>query len=184
MSFYDKYGLIVLFVMALGCLVCLFIYNVVSGASGTFVDHTNLIKMMFAIPTAPQSISPKVEKIKPKESLGEAECRRVAEKLTRYPFPKQRPAFLRNAITNSNLELDCYCDKLKIAIEYNGRQHYEYTPYFHSSRDAFYTIKYRDEMKARLCRENNVTLIVVPYTVPVNRIEPYIQTEFLKLGLL
>lgn len=110
-----------------------------------------------------------------RESSGESECRRVAEMLTGKSFPKRRPNFLRNSITDANLEIDCYCDELKIGIEYNGRQHYQYVPHFHSSKDAFYTTKYRDEMKSRLCKENGVKLIVVPYTVEVKDIENYLK---------
>lgn len=107
-------------------------------------------------------------------SRGENECRRCIEKLTGRKFPKMRPDFLKNDVTLSNLELDCYCDELKLAVEYNGQQHYAYIPHFHSSKDAFYNVKYRDDMKRRLCESNGIDLIVVPYTVPEDEIEEYI----------
>jgi hypothetical protein len=82
------------------------------------------------------------------------------------------------AISDSNLELDCFNEELRIGIEYNGRQHYEYVPRFHKTKDAFYTTKYRDDMKMRLCKKNGVRLIVVPYTVPLNSIESYLVQKF------
>lgn len=181
-GFYDKYGLTILFGVAIICIVGLLIYNFVSGATGTYVDHSNLIWSLFSAPGPSPSRDSHSERHHGTSS-GEAECRRVAEKLTGFAFPKQRPSFLRNVVTDSNLELDCYCPELNVAIEYNGRQHYEYTPYFHASRDAFNTIRYRDEMKARLCRENGVSLIVVPYNVPVSEIESHLNREFAKLGV-
>jgi len=55
-------------------------------------------------------------------SKGETECRRVIESIFNKPFNKARPDFLRNMVTGGeyNLELDCYNNSLKIAVEYNG----------------------------------------------------------------
>jgi hypothetical protein len=100
----------------------------------------------------------------------------VLEKLFKKPFSKTRPDFLKNPALDEgkNLELDCYNDELKLAVEYNGVQHYKYSPYFHRTRDAFQNQKYRDYLKRVMCKENGITLIEVPYTIPVNRIETYI----------
>jgi hypothetical protein len=111
-------------------------------------------------------------------SAGETECRRVAEFLTGYKFPTARPDFLRNEITNTNLEIDCFCAELAIGIEYNGRQHYEYIPHFHQSKDAFYNMKYRDQIKKQLCEKNGITLIIVPYTIKIEDIEAFIMQKF------
>lgn len=46
-------------------------------------------------------------------------------------FNPARPDWLKNPHTGRNMELDCYNEKLGIAVEYNGRQHYEYSPHFH-----------------------------------------------------
>jgi len=116
---------------------------------------------------------------KSKISSGEHECKRVVEKIFNKEFKKIRPDFLKNTITSNdttiyNLELDCYNDELKLAIEYNGRQHYEYVPFFHKNKEAFYNQKYRDEFKRIKCKENGVILIEVPYTISINDIERYI----------
>ena len=109
----------------------------------------------------------------PKESSGERECRRVLQKIFNKPFNKCRPNFLSNPVTGDrfNLELDCYEHSLKLAIEYNGIQHYKYVPYFHKNKEAFYNQKYRDDMKRRICKENNINLIEVPYTIKLEHIK-------------
>lgn len=110
------------------------------------------------------------------DSKGETECRRVMEKIFRKPFPKVRPDFLRNPVTgnNFNCELDCYNEELKLAVEYNGQQHYKFVPYFHKNKEAFYNMRYRDELKKRMCHDNDVVLIEVPYTVKVDEIENFL----------
>lgn len=109
-----------------------------------------------------------------KESKGEKECRRIMQKLFQKEFTRVRPDFLLNRNTNRRLELDCYNDKLKLALEYNGAiQHY-------NDRDQIN----RDKMKKEMCKQNGVTLISVPYTVPFNELENYILYKLEKKGCL
>jgi hypothetical protein len=112
----------------------------------------------------------------PKESKGEAECRRCLQDIFKKPFPSKRPDFLRNPVTggNYNLELDCYNAEMSLAVEYSGIQHYKYVPYFHRNKDAFLNQKYRDDMKKRICKEYGINLIEVPYTVKVEDIRAYL----------
>ena len=119
-----------------------------------------------------------------KESSGERECRRVLQDIFKKPFNSSRPDFLKNPVTgnNFNLELDCYEPSLRLACEYNGQQHYKYVPYFHKNKEAFYNQKYRDELKERMCRDNNIHLISVPHTVKVNNIEEYIVRNLKIIG--
>jgi hypothetical protein len=166
---------VLFFAMAVVVLVVIMLWNFLSGEKGTYVDHTS---MMWTLLGKKKSF--KTNNTKPFESKGEIECRRVAELVTGKPFPKARPSFMQNVVSGQNLELDCYSDKLKIAIEYNGEQHYKYTPHFHSSKDAFYNMKYRDEMKARLCKQNGIRLVIVPYTVKLNDIENFLREALLE----
>lgn len=122
---------------------------------------------------------PKAGRRPPQESKGETECRRVLEELFKRPFAKSRPDFLRNPVTSNgmdsnNLELDCYNSELKIAVEYNGIQHYKYVPYFHKTKDSFQNQKYRDYMKRDLCQSNGILLIEVPYTVNIPEIKSFL----------
>ncbi len=118
----------------------------------------------------------------PKESKGERASRAAAERIFGKPFTKIRPDFLRNDVTHHNLELDVYNEELQLAIEYSGRQHYEFVPFFHKNYEAFLNQKYRDEMKKTKCKENGVKLIEIPYTVKLEDIESFIRIEAKKLG--
>lgn len=111
------------------------------------------------------------------ESKGEAECRRVLETLFKEPFPSARPDFLSNPVTGVNLELDCYNKDLQLAVEYNGIQHYEYTPRFHKNKEAFMNQKYRDELKRQMCELHGVNLIEVPNMLKIVDIEAFIVKE-------
>jgi len=162
------------------------LFNFLTRQKGSYTNYDETIKALFELPFAPKkSVSESREAAWENRSFsansngiqskGEQECKRVIEEITQKPFIKHRPDFLKNEITGKNLELDCYNDELKLAIEYNGIQHYEYTPVFHKTRDSFYNTKYRDKMKATLCHENGIKLIVVPYTVKLQDIKRYIQ---------
>ena len=118
---------------------------------------------------------------KGRDSKGETECRTVLQQIFRKPFSKTRPKFMFNSVTGSNLELDMFDRDLMLAVEYNGRQHYEYVPYFHRSRESFQNQKYRDRMKRESCRKLDINLIEVPYTVKNHEIEGYLIGELRKL---
>lgn len=96
-------------------------------------------------------------------------------------FVKVRPDFLKYPKTNRNLELDFYCEELKVAVEYNGRQHYEYIPFFHKNDiNNFDRQKRRDIFKRLACEKHGITLINVPYTIKNEDIYNYIMMEFIK----
>lgn len=134
----------------------------------------NLLSNQYVQPNQPNPISQQSNYSK--DSKGEIECRRVVESIFKKPFIKVRPDFLRN-VNGQNLELDIFNQELRIAVEYNGRQHYEYIPFFHRTRDSFNNQKQRDFIKRLLCEKNNITLIEVPYTVKLENIEDYITSE-------
>ena len=114
------------------------------------------------------------------DSKGERECRRVLQKLLGKPFDKIRPKFLFNSITGDNLEFDMYDSQLQLAVEYNGRQHYEYTPFFQKTKDAFRNQQYRDKMKRDISKKLNIVLIEVPYTVKIRDIEEFLVNQLRK----
>lgn len=161
-----------IFYIALAIIVILYVINIFSGTKGTYVDYTETMWDLISKP-----VHHKRKANKNFESKGETECRRVVEAFTGKLFPKTRPPFLNNIVSGQNLELDCYNEELKIAVEYNGKQHYEFIPHFHINREAFYNVKYRDEMKKRLCEENNVKLIIVPYSIKHEDIETFIKDQ-------
>ncbi len=119
------------------------------------------------------------------ESKGEIECKRVAEKIFNKPFKKIRPDFLKSEVTGKNLELDVYNDDLKLAVEYDGIQHYKYTPHFHRNGELdFQKQLQRDKFKEEKCKENGIRLIRVPYLVKQDEIEGYIRVKARELGII
>lgn len=110
----------------------------------------------------------------------ENKCRDIIEKCCNAKFPTIRPDFLKSPKTGKNLELDCYNADLKIALEYNGPQHYNYNTYFHKSKNDFYSQVHRDDWKRKKCRELGITLIEVPYWVTEMDLEKFIRGKLRK----
>jgi hypothetical protein len=97
-------------------------------------------------------------------------------------FIKVRPSWLKNNKDN-NLELDIYNEELKLAVEYNGIQHYEYIPFFHRNEENFRLRLNDDKIKIDKCKEYGVKLIIVPYTVDNDNVCSFICNEATKLSL-
>jgi hypothetical protein len=118
------------------------------------------------------------------QSKQEREVRGLLEALFGRKFVSTRPLFLRNDVTGHNLELDCYCEELKLGVEVNGIQHYKYSPYFHRNHDQFRTQQYRDAMKHTKCAENGVVLVDIPYTAGTGeKLEAYLLQQLSDAGL-
>lgn len=84
------------------------------------------------------------------------------------------PEWLKTPETKRGLELDCYNEHLKIALEYDGPQHYVFPNRWHKTEKEFLNQVKRDRIKERLCRERGVWLIRVPYTVSKNKLREFI----------
>ena len=117
------------------------------------------------------------------ESKGEKACRKFLKKYFGLPFKSCKPHYLRNPESPACLEYDCYEGSLRLAVEYQGKQHYEYVPFFHRNGISdFYEQQRKDELKVLLSEKVRVWLIRVPYTTPDEDIGEYI-TERLPLHL-
>lgn len=113
----------------------------------------------------------------------EERCRAILEKIYKKKFPSVRPTWLRNPATKRCLELDCYCHELRIALEYNGRQHYQKTGFHKTKNDVIYQFR-KDQWKLKKCQELGIHVISVPYWVRPEELENYIRQNLKKLGLL
>ena len=112
------------------------------------------------------------------DSKGENVCRRAMIEITGENFYKVRPKWLINPVTNSPLELDNYNESLRIAVEYNGEQHYKYNKFMHGdSKEKFQNQQYRDLIKQDLCKKNNVHLIIVPHYIKLKNIKKFLIKE-------
>lgn len=74
---------------------------------------------------------------------------------------QHRPFFLKSDI-GGQMSYDVYISELKVAIEYQGKQHFEPVEFF-GGQDAFERTKERDRQKKQLSEENGVKLIYVNY---------------------
>ena len=185
----NNYTFEVFFIGAICIILIVAIYRFFTGQKGSWSnqyfipDNINNNKKKLRYDNDDTSLSSSLSSLPKKsfDSKGEVECRRVLQKIFKKPFEKIRPNFLNNPVSgNYNLELDCYDEEYKIAVEYNGVQHYKYCPYFHKNKEAFMNQKYRDEMKIRLCKDNGIFLITVPYTVQIDQIESFLINELNK----
>jgi hypothetical protein len=93
-------------------------------------------------------------------NIAEDMTRDILQKLFGLEFHSTRKALI------SRLELDCFNDTLDppLAIEYQGRQHYEHVQYFHKTEKEFLDQQARDQKKREECKELGITLIEVPHT--------------------
>jgi hypothetical protein len=107
-------------------------------------------------------------------SKGERICCQTMERIYGVPFKSTWPSWLRNPETGAEMELDCFNDDLKIAVEYNGVQHYQWPNYTNQSYEQFMNQVRRDDLKKRICDRHGVYLITVPYNVPYEQIPEYI----------
>ena len=176
----KKYYFEICFATIISFLLGFGIYCKARGKQGSWSNSYYYEPDMFTLKNRPSTESTK------KQSSGETECRRVLQHLFSRPFPSVRPNFLRNPVTRggNNLELDCFNEQLRLAVEYNGQQHYKYVPYFHNSHEAFRNQQYRDEIKRRICIDNGITLLEVPYTIKTKDIAAYLVDELRKRGYL
>ena len=94
---------------------------------------------------------------------GELFCKNFLQNIFNKPFITVRPKFL-TYINKDPLELDCFNQELKLALEFQGKQHLKYDPFFHC-RDfkKFEEQQQRDLFKREKCREYGINLIEVTY---------------------
>ena len=106
--------------------------------------------------------------------VSERICKKYFEKIFGEKFTKKRPKWLISS-KGSRMELDGFCDKLKLAFEYNGRQHYEDIGHFRKNgKEYIEKRKIDDKLKHKLCKDRKIILIEVPYTVQFEDMGKYI----------
>lgn len=98
-------------------------------------------------------------------SKGEQICFDVLkEEFPGYEFVKTRPKWLINPETKKRLELDMYNNKLKLAIEFNGKQHYNVSKLYHKKGEKSLSKQVRrDIQKRKICDSLGIHLITIHY---------------------
>lgn len=103
-----------------------------------------------------------------------AECKTYLEKRYGKPFLPARPSWLADEVTGERMELELYNEELGIACCYHDISHYEFPSSAVTDIKDFRALVYKDALKKKLCSENGVRLIVVPYTVKYETIPMYV----------
>lgn len=79
-----------------------------------------------------------------------------------YPVVYQhRPFFLRS-LKDGQMSYDVFISGLNVAIEYQGKQHFEPVEFF-CGKESFEDLQARDKLKAKLSAENGIKLVYINY---------------------
>lgn len=121
-------------------------------------------------------------------SKGEKICRQVVKELYRDSDIRYNVRGLTNLVndmTNRSLEIDILLPDERIAIEYQGEQHYKSTrfnpdepPDVLMTKPEINSQQHRDQIKAKWCQKHGIKLINVPYNYNTyDAIKSYILSE-------
>jgi very-short-patch-repair endonuclease len=70
-----------------------------------------------------------------------------------FPIYEELPCF------GTRLKLDFYVHQLKLAFEFDDKQHEEFNPFFHGNKRNWIRSQQRDDEKEKWCKINGVVLI-------------------------
>lgn len=90
-------------------------------------------------------------------------CDVARELFPGYEFENTRPDWLRNPETGHKMELDCYCEELKINFEGHGIQHLVYPNPISKSKEEFESQVRRDLYKKEICDEKGIYHLEIPF---------------------
>lgn len=117
------------------------------------------------------------------QGVSERISRRYLEEIFCEKFPKKRPKWLINGDGN-RMELDGFCEPLKIAFEYHGRQHFKEVHYFTKGDKKLFAKRIKDDTTKRgLCKKRGITLVEIPYTVEHGDIGIFVIHKLKKAGI-
>ena len=92
------------------------------------------------------------------KSLAEALCRQAMNHLLNSTFNSTRNVLTKEVLNRAHsLELDGYCDKLKIAFEYQG-----YPSHWDPGHSKYEETRAKDLLKKQACKELGIILVVIP----------------------
>lgn len=89
----------------------------------------------------------------------------------------KRYDWLRND-KNRKLELDFYSDELKLAVEYNGPQHYHFLKHYHKTEYDFFNQVKNDLIKKSICQRLSIKLIEIPMLFDEKEITSFIVEKY------
>lgn len=108
------------------------------------------------------------------ESRGES---KIAEYLENNGILYTRQQKFNGCKLDSDLRFDFYIKLLDVAIEYDGRQHFEPVHDFGGVKE-YHKIIIRDEIKNKYCKDNRIKLVRISYK-QFNKIEEILDSIFI-----
>jgi hypothetical protein len=118
--------------------------------------------------------------------LGERLCRAFFEQLFGGGFPSTWPEWLKSE-SGRTLQLDGFNERLQLAFEHQGRQHYSKTKVFSTTDEALRKRISDDETKRRICVTRGVMVIEVPeipQLLPIGQVRNFIGAECRRRGII
>lgn len=100
-----------------------------------------------------------------------------AKALNEEPEYEKTFEWLKSPRTNAKLRLDAFFEKEKLAIEYNGPQHYMLVKKYEQTEEDLKVRQEIDAFKIKICKEHGIKTIVVKYKDIVD--ENYIKNSLL-----
>lgn len=111
----------------------------------------------------------------------EMEVRKILEKIfPGFKFPSKNPKWNKSEKSGYPMQIDCYNKKLGLAVEYNGKQHYEHVEFF-QDEESHEAQKLRDIEKRNNCEKELIDLIIVPYWI--TEYKKFLMDELRKLAI-
>jgi hypothetical protein len=107
----------------------------------------------------------------------------LLETLFKEPFPSYSPKWLKKA-NGTSLFYDGFNEKLNLAFEHNGEQHYKQTKWFHKSKTDFLNNIENDRIKKEISDKRGIFLLIIPYNVEFVKIPDFVILELKKIGFL
>ena len=110
-----------------------------------------------------------------KGNIREEICRYIFEKIFSVSFKRYKPSWLLNDRGN-RMELDGFNEKIKVAFEHHGEQHYK-LGFFINSQGELNQRKKDDKKKRQLCKSQGVTLFEIPFDQNLDELPKFIKNK-------
>jgi hypothetical protein len=78
--------------------------------------------------------------------------------------------------------LDGYNEELKLAFEFQGIQHYQFSQKWHGSLQEFQRQRDRDAEKVVACQQHGVALLVIPHFI--TQLGVHIRARLTEMGYI
>lgn len=101
---------------------------------------------------------------------------KVSEYIGEEPIKEKKFDWLKNPQNGYSLRIDGYFENHKLAVEYNGPQHYELDTQYMPTEKHLEHRKYLDALKEQLCSEHGIKVVWISYLDKID--DEYLESTF------